>query len=587
MSDTLTVNYGWTKPDIGASDDTWGDKWNANLDGIDAQIRTVADGTVGPEGPEGPQGPPGPAGPQGPQGDASTVPGPPGPQGTPGTPGATGPQGPAGPQGEQGPQGPPGTGGGGGIADAPVDGTTYARKSAAWTHLTHSDITDWAASMPAPYVLPTASTSVLGGVKVDGSTITIAGGVISGTPGRATISDTAPASPAAGQMWFDSVGGQTYLWYPDPNTSQWVPATNSASALPPASTTVLGGVKVDGSTIKAAGDGTISTTVVPLNDNRIINGDMRIDQRNNGASGTANGYTVDRWQYVGSQASKLTWQRATGPATIGFPYALWLTSSSAYTALAADSFFLNQTIEADMVSDLAWGTVSAQSATLSFWVLATVAGAYSGAIVNQPAPPTRCYPFTFSLSAGTWTKVVIPIPGDTAGTWVMSGNAGGVAVKFDLGSGSNFRGAAGAWVNGNLNGVTGAAALVATNGAALGVTGVKLEIGSVATPFNRQSLTKSHADCQRYYFASLFQVFRLVRVLVQSRLLARLRCKVKQLPYLHQCAHRQRLRFMTVRERQQKSPTIRQVGIMVELRTSVPWQVQLTYTRKLILRVRY
>ena len=108
-----------------------------------------------------------------------------------------------------------------------------------------------ALAIPAPYVLPTASTTVLGGVKVDGTTITIASGTISG----------------AGNY-----------------------------ALPPASTTVLGGVKVDGTTIKAAVDGTISTTVVPMGDNRIINGDMRIDQRNNGASGTANAtYTVDRW----------------------------------------------------------------------------------------------------------------------------------------------------------------------------------------------------------------------------------------------------------------------------------------------------
>ena len=90
--------------------------------------------------------------------------------------------------------------------------------------------------------------------------------------------------------------GQLYTFYNDGNSSQWVTASNATASLLPASTTVLGGVKVDGTTIKAAADGTISTTVVPMGDNRIINGDMRIDQRNNGASGTAiNGYTVDRW----------------------------------------------------------------------------------------------------------------------------------------------------------------------------------------------------------------------------------------------------------------------------------------------------
>ena len=374
--------------------------------------------------------------------------------------------------------------------------TAGAFNATQWTQI--AALTD----IPALYVLPTASTSVLGGVKIDGVTITINSGVIS-SAGLVTVSATPPSPVQNGALWFDLVGGQLYAWVNDGTSSQWVVAVNQSLGgvyLPMTGGTLTGPLTLAGDPVnpldavtKQYADGHA------INDNRIINADFRIDQRNNGASGTASGYTVDRWQYVGSQASKLTWQRATGPATIGFPYALWLTSSSAYTALAADSFFLNQTIEADMVSDLAWGTVSAQSATLSFWVLATVAGAYSGAIVNQPAPPTRCYPFTFSLLAGTWTKVVIPIPGDTAGTWVMSGNAGGVAVKFDLGSGSNFRGAAGAWVNGNLNGVTGAAALVATNGAALGVTGVKLEIGSVATPFNRQSLAKSMADCQRYW----------------------------------------------------------------------------------------
>jgi hypothetical protein len=74
-----------------------------------------------------------------------------------------------------------------GAGDAPNDGTLYGRKSASWAHLTHNDITDWAASMPAPYVLPTASTTVLGGVKVDGTTVTISGGVISAAASSAPI----------------------------------------------------------------------------------------------------------------------------------------------------------------------------------------------------------------------------------------------------------------------------------------------------------------------------------------------------------------------------------------------------------------
>jgi hypothetical protein len=313
-----------------------------------------------------------------------------------------------------------------------------------------------------------------------------------------TISDTPPASPAVGDLWWDSVGGQTYLWMTDANSSQWVPASNSASLPPPASTTVLGGVKVDGTSIKAAADGTISTVLIPMNDNRLINGDMRIDQRGVASGGgTANGYTVDRWQFQASLVGNGFWQRVASAAP-GFPYYLNFTSSSAYASLAADFFFFQQPIEADAISDFAWGTANAQPVTLSFWAFSSLTGTFSGCVKNYAA--TRSYPFTFSIPVvNTWTKIAVTIPGDTAGTWVLSGSNGALYVVFDLGSGSTYRGPAGAWASANYQGATGAVSVVGTNGAAWGVTGVKLEIGSVATPYNRQSLAKSLADCQRYY----------------------------------------------------------------------------------------
>jgi hypothetical protein len=238
-----------------------------------------------------------------------------------------------------------------------------------------------------------------------------------------------------------------------------------------------------------------------LGDNRIINGDMRIDQRNNGALATVSGYsTIDRWALGMSIAGKYTAQRlvSTFQTVNGFPYVLSLASTSAYSPVTSDSLFVSQAIEADMTSDFAWGTAGAQPVTLSFWVNVSFAGTYSGAITNFQTPPTRSYPFSFTVPLG-WTKVVVTIPGDTAGTWVMNGNTVGVILRFDMGSGSTFHGPAGAWVNGNLTGATGSAGIVTTNGAFMQITGVKLEIGSVATPFNRQSLARSMLDCQRYY----------------------------------------------------------------------------------------
>ena len=319
--------------------------------------------------------------------------------------------------------------------------------------------------------------------------------------------------------------------YPASNPAGYITASAIPApyVLPTASTTILGGVKVDGSTVTAAGDGTLTShasggipeaptdgklysrqnsawtpTVVPMGDNRIINGDMRIDQRNAGASGTTNAaYTVDRWRYSGSQVTKGAWQRYSGPSLIpiGFGGALSFTSSSAYALLAGDSFTFYQPIEADMVSDLAWGTANAQTVTLSFWVLSSLTGTFGGSIRNDTL--NRSYPFAFSIpAASTWTKIVVTIPGDTAGTWVMSGNGAALLVGFSLGSGTNFTAAAGAWTAGSISAPTGAVSVVSTNGATFFLTGVKLEIGSIATPFNRKSMAESMVDCQRYYQVS-------------------------------------------------------------------------------------
>ena len=110
-------------------------------------------------------------------------------------------------------------------------------------------------------------------------------------------------------------------------------------------------------------------------DNRIINGDMRIDQRNNGASGTAvQSYMADRWFLNAAPARKLTWQRQilSSPFPGGFRYALNFTSSSAYTLAAGNYFALQQRIEADLVGDFVWGTADAQPVTLSFWAISSL-----------------------------------------------------------------------------------------------------------------------------------------------------------------------------------------------------------------------
>jgi len=239
--------------------------------------------------------------------------------------------------------------------------------------------------------------------------------------------------------------------------------------------------------------------------NRIINGDMRIDQRYAGASiSTAtigSNYTLDRWFYYVSTGSKFTVQQNAGSVTppVGFSNYLGVTSSSAYTPTGGDNFFIAQNIEANNVSDLAWGTANAKTVTISFWVRSSLTGNFGLVVENAPSY-NYSYPILYTInSANTWEQKTITIPAPTAGTWATSGSGIGMALIFSVGIGTTYAGTSGAWTASNANGVTGQTNVVATNGATFYITGVQLEIGSTATPFERRLYDKELISCQRYY----------------------------------------------------------------------------------------
>jgi hypothetical protein len=234
--------------------------------------------------------------------------------------------------------------------------------------------------------------------------------------------------------------------------------------------------------------------------NRIINGAMVIDQRNAGASGTANAYMVDRWQYFGSQASKLTWQQNAGSVTppAGFSNYLGLTSSSAYTVGAGEIFAIYQPVEGFNFADMSWGTANAKTVTLSFWVRSSLTGTFGGTIQNYGG--SRSYPISYTISsANTWEQKSVTVAGDTSGTWVGATNGVGVYVQFGLGVGSTYSGTAGAWASANYVSATGATSVVGTNGATFYITGVQLEKGSTATSFDYRPYGTELQLCQRYY----------------------------------------------------------------------------------------
>jgi hypothetical protein len=236
--------------------------------------------------------------------------------------------------------------------------------------------------------------------------------------------------------------------------------------------------------------------------NRIINGDMRIDQRNGASAANINGYGLDRWTSF-NVANSFSMQRST-VAPAGFTNSLLLTTTTSATPAAADYRYLSQFIEGFNVADLAYGTASAVTIALSFWVRSSLTGTFSGALKNSAE--NRSYPFTFSVSsANTFEYKTITIPGDTSGTWLADIGIG-LRVVFDLGSGSNRKGTAGAWAGVSADGATGAVNLVATSGATFYITGVQLEPGTVATPFERRSFGQELSLCQRYFQRGVYRL---------------------------------------------------------------------------------
>jgi hypothetical protein len=236
--------------------------------------------------------------------------------------------------------------------------------------------------------------------------------------------------------------------------------------------------------------------------NRIINGAMVIDQRNNGASvtPTSSGYTLDRWGCFLTQASKFSVQQDAGAVTppVGFTDYLGITSTSAYSVGSGDTFFIFQRIEGFNTADLMWGTANAQTVTLSFWVRSSLTGTFGGSLQN--GAENRSYPFTYTISsANTWEQKSLTIAGDTSGTW-LTNNGRSIQLAFNLGTGSTYNGTAGAWAGSQLFSATGATSVVGTNGATFYITGVQLEKGSTATSFDYRSYGTELQLCQRYAY---------------------------------------------------------------------------------------
>jgi hypothetical protein len=234
--------------------------------------------------------------------------------------------------------------------------------------------------------------------------------------------------------------------------------------------------------------------------NRIINGDMRVAQRGTVAVTANNAFPVDRF-FVPFDTDGAFSAQQDSSAPAGFVNSLKFTTTTADATIGATQYaMVRQVIEGLNVADLGWGTASAKTVTLSFWVRSSLTGTFGGSLQNNAED--RSYPFSYTISsADTWEQKTITVAGDTTGTWLTT-NGRGIRLAWGLGVGSTYSGTAGAWsATPSLYSVTGAVSVIGTLNATWYVTGVQFEVGSVATPFERRPYGMELALCQRYYEA--------------------------------------------------------------------------------------
>ena len=267
--------------------------------------------------------------------------------------------------------------------------------------------------------------------------------------------------------------------------------------------------------VTLATDGTCTANITNKpNRNLIINGAMQVAQR--GTSSTTSGYgTVDRFQVNFSGTDEAPTQAqvdvaaGTTPYSLGFRKALKITNGNQTSgAGSSDYVYYQHKIEAQDISQSGWNYISSSSyITLSFWIKSSVAQSFKGHLKTQDGT-SQLYPFdTGSLSADTWTKVTKTIAGNSNLQFDTNNEAGlHIAIMAfigtDLTASSATENTWQAYAGGIFGGKDNTSTWYTTNDATLEITGVQLEVGSVATDFEHRSFADELKRCQRYLYTA-------------------------------------------------------------------------------------
>ena len=243
------------------------------------------------------------------------------------------------------------------------------------------------------------------------------------------------------------------------------------------------------------------------NRNLIINGAMQVAQRGTSNAITGGGYhTIDRWSTVansGMSYAVTMSQESTDSDTNGFGYSLKLLTTTAQSMTGGQNYSLRYQIEGRDIKHFSYGTVSAKVITLSFWVKSNKTGLFSLQIYNGNTGTNHSMLTSYTVNvADTWEYKTIVIPANTSQVMNRT-EAMGMMLDFNLASGPDDIVSAFDWglnYNGAARAVTGQVNILDTVNNYFQITGVQLEVGDTATPFEHRSYGEELAACQRYYY---------------------------------------------------------------------------------------
>tara|TARA_R110001592_G_scaffold221365_1_gene476152 strand:- start:58 stop:1152 length:1095 start_codon:yes stop_codon:yes gene_type:complete len=238
--------------------------------------------------------------------------------------------------------------------------------------------------------------------------------------------------------------------------------------------------------------------------NLIINGAMTVAQRGTSATASTGYNTVDRFSFTVANMDNAAFTYVqSSVAPTGFSKSWRIDCTTAESALAANEYStFYQPIEAQNLQQISNGSSAAKSLTLSFYVKSNKTGTW-GLNLYKPDNTGRQITATYTInSADTWEYKTITFAGDTAGGGIVDDNGVGLYVYWALAAGSDFTSSnSTSWSNYSDAGFLYGHNVNFFDSTAndWAVTGVQLEIGDVATPFEYEDIGTTLAKCQRYY----------------------------------------------------------------------------------------